>query len=44
VGGAVGLSVDSEGRLWVGQGLYDTGEVKVIQYVQYENDTQTYLS
>ncbi|XP_061182711.1 protein wech-like [Saccostrea echinata] len=27
-----GLSVDSEGRLWVG--LYDSGEVKVIQYMK----------
>jgi hypothetical protein len=30
-GGPNGLSVDSEGRLWVG--LYYSGEVKVIQYV-----------
>ncbi|XP_048752263.2 uncharacterized protein LOC125663883 [Ostrea edulis] len=30
--GAHGLSVDSEGRLWVG--LYDSGEVKVIQYMK----------
>jgi sugar lactone lactonase YvrE len=30
--GPNGLSVDSEGRLWVG--LYDTGEVKVIQYMK----------
>ncbi|XP_048743729.2 uncharacterized protein LOC125657116 [Ostrea edulis] len=28
----VGLSVDSEGRLWVG--LYQSGEVKVIQYMK----------
>jgi sugar lactone lactonase YvrE len=28
----VGLSVDSEGRLWVG--LYESGEVKVIQYAK----------
>jgi hypothetical protein len=28
----VGLSVDSEGRLWVG--LQDSGEVKVIQYMK----------
>jgi sugar lactone lactonase YvrE len=27
-----GLSVDSEGRLWVGQ--YESGEVKVIQYMK----------
>jgi sugar lactone lactonase YvrE len=27
-----GLSVDREGRLWVG--LYDSGEVKVIQYMK----------
>ncbi|XP_062600631.1 uncharacterized protein LOC134262272 [Saccostrea cucullata] len=27
-----GLSVDSEGRLWVG--LYDSGEVKVIKYIK----------
>ncbi|XP_056000075.1 uncharacterized protein LOC130048055 [Ostrea edulis] len=30
--GPVGLSVDSEGRLWVG--LYESGEVKVIQYMK----------
>jgi hypothetical protein len=28
----IGLSVDSEGRLWVG--LYESGEVKVIQYMK----------
>ncbi|XP_061182729.1 E3 ubiquitin-protein ligase Midline-1-like [Saccostrea echinata] len=28
----IGLSVDSEGRLWVG--LYNSGEVKVIQYMK----------
>jgi sugar lactone lactonase YvrE len=30
--GPNGLSVDSEGRLWVGQ--YHSGEVKVIQYMK----------
>ncbi|XP_062603542.1 uncharacterized protein LOC134265338 [Saccostrea cucullata] len=30
--GPVGLSVDSEGRLWVG--LYHSGEVKAIQYMK----------
>jgi sugar lactone lactonase YvrE len=28
----IGLSVDSEGRLWMGK--YDSGEVKVIQYMK----------